>query len=58
LLRVGGKIAGDAALEASVIGRESLSRVVAETRCWYEVEGIAADSGAVQSQPQEEEALT
>jgi methylphosphonate synthase len=39
LLRVGGKVVGDAALEASIIGRESLSRVVAETMCWYNPEG-------------------
>jgi methylphosphonate synthase len=36
LLRVGGKVVGDAALEVSIIGRESLRRVVAETTCWYD----------------------
>jgi methylphosphonate synthase len=39
LLRVGGKIVGDALLEASIVGKESLSRVVAETMCWYNEEG-------------------
>ncbi|HKR12804.1 MAG TPA: hypothetical protein VJT15_12160 [Pyrinomonadaceae bacterium] len=38
LLRVGGKVVGDAALEVSIIGRESLRRVVAETTCWYKAE--------------------
>jgi methylphosphonate synthase len=39
ILRVGGKIVGDALLEASIVGKESLSRVVAETMCWYNEEG-------------------
>lgn len=38
LLRVGGKLSGDATLEASFIGRDSLRRVVAETTCWYNAE--------------------
>ncbi|MDR3637963.1 MAG: hypothetical protein P4L84_29425 [Isosphaeraceae bacterium] len=36
LLRVGGKIAGDTALEASIIGRDAISRVAFETTCWYD----------------------
>jgi transcriptional regulator with XRE-family HTH domain len=43
LLRVGGKIVGDALLEASIVGKESLSRVVAETMCWYNEEGSHHD---------------
>jgi len=39
ILRVGGKIVGDTLLEASIVGKESLSRVVAETMCWYSEEG-------------------
>jgi uncharacterized RmlC-like cupin family protein len=39
ILRVGGKVVGDTRLEASIIGRESLRRVVAETNRWYNVEG-------------------
>jgi len=36
LLRVGGKVVGDVALEASLVGGESLNRVVSETMCWYD----------------------
>jgi hypothetical protein len=39
LLRAGGKLVGDAALEASQIGATSLNRLVAETGMWYDAEG-------------------
>ena len=38
LLRVGGKLTGDAVSEASAMGSASMRRVAAETRCWFEEE--------------------
>lgn len=38
LLRTAGRIAGDAAIEASMIGQESMLRIVGEIACWYEEE--------------------
>lgn len=39
LLRVGGKLVGDATVEASQIGAAALRRLVAETGMWYDPEG-------------------
>lgn len=39
LLRAGGKLAGDAAVEASLIGAPALRRVVAEAAMWYDPAG-------------------
>jgi len=45
LFRVGGKIVGDTALEASIIGKKSLGRVVAETMFWYNAAGSHTNRG-------------
>jgi len=39
LLRAGGKLAGDAAIEASLIGAPALRRVIAEAAMWYDPAG-------------------
>ena len=38
LLRAGGRMTGDAAIEASMIGQESMRGVVEEIGCWYDEE--------------------
>ena len=38
LLRAGGRMDGDATVEASMIGPESMQRVVEEIGCWYDEE--------------------
>lgn len=51
LLRVGGKLAGSATLEASAMGRDGLRRVVAETMCWYNPEGDRPAVAAPRPEP-------
>jgi plasmid maintenance system antidote protein VapI len=46
LLRVGGKTVGDATLEISAIGGQSLHRVVAESMRWYDAEPSASATHA------------
>jgi methylphosphonate synthase len=52
LLRVGGQLVGDTRLEASVIGAESLHRLVADTTQWYDPNSEKRASSA--SAPEDE----